>query len=146
MAKLTCTGVLGLDGTYDLALPDYTGDEWHEIKKRTGLRLGEFGDAWEALDPDAVMSIAWVSMSRAGINSRLIWEELGKAKLSEVITLDFSEDAEDTDGVDAGPPEVEQQPAVERDNVLTLTASSQSSEPLSEPSQESDQPATGTSA
>ena len=55
MAKLVIDGVYGLDGTYDADLSYFTNRELHRIKVMTGLRLGEYEDAFNSGDDDVIM-------------------------------------------------------------------------------------------
>lgn len=71
-------GIPGFDGSYDLDLDNapWTARELHWIKKITGLRLGEFEEALEALDYDVVVSFALVALVRSGKVSRQDWQRM----------------------------------------------------------------------
>lgn len=112
MAKLQVRGLHATyDGEYDLVgYETFTTGEWHQIKVKTGLRLGEFEEAWELLDPDALAATVWVAMTRAGHPARPVWQLLDAANIFEKVAIE--EDAEDAGEPDAGPPEEgEPQPA-----------------------------------
>ena len=89
MLEITLDGIHpGLDGSYhlDLAGENLTAGELHEIKKLTGLRVGEFEEAAEARDTDLVVAFALVALRRAGKkpDPYLLWEApVGRILISE---------------------------------------------------------------
>ncbi len=103
MAKLKVTGLIGLDGEYELVFPPYKQREWHEIKVKTGLRPLELEEGFRLGDGDAYSAIAWVTLTRAGQDPRFVWETLWEAD-DMVACLEFVADEDDA-GTDAGPPE-----------------------------------------
>lgn len=84
MPRITITGVdLQVDGIYDLDLEDtFTGDELHLIKKHSGVRAGEIGEAMEAGDYDLIICLAKIAMDRSGKDVRI--ERLLAAKIGSL--------------------------------------------------------------
>lgn len=103
MKKLKVTGVIGLDGEYDLIEPPYTGDEWHAIKVKTGLRLGDFEEAWMAKDADVVLALAWVTLTRAGHPADPVWGAIGAVDPFAAFEFDFTDEPAAEE--DARPPD-----------------------------------------
>jgi hypothetical protein len=88
------------DGEYDLDVSSFTMGELHEIKKLTGLRLGEFEEAAAAQDLDFIVALAIVALKRAGrqIVPKLIWD-------AEAGSIVYQSDDPEPEG-DAVPPAV----------------------------------------
>lgn len=125
MAKVKVTGLPGLDGEYDLVTMDrFTTAEWRTIKKHTGLRLGEFEDAFDKMDPDALVATAWVALTRHGIAGPAVWLAFDKVTPWDHIELEADETDEVPEDDDAGPPD--EQPPDDENN-----SSSSGSEPTS---------------
>lgn len=102
MDKLVIDGIAPYDGSYEFTLDGFTNRELHRIKKLTGLRAGEFEDAFSALDNDMVVALAVVILERNGQSVRddILWDaEAGG------IRLEFS-----TEEVDDGPPALGESP------------------------------------
>jgi hypothetical protein len=74
--KLVVTDVPGLDGEYPADITFFTNRELHKIKKMTGLRAGEFMEAFQAGDNDMVVALAVVVMEREGKEGAedLLWD------------------------------------------------------------------------
>lgn len=89
MAKLIISEISGINGEYDADVSYFTNRELHEIKKSTGLRAGEFGEAFDEGDNDILVAFAVVMLKRAGVQGAetAIWD----AK-SGNISFDFTED------------------------------------------------------
>ncbi len=84
MDKLVIEGIQPYDGTYEFSLDGFTNRELHRIKKLTGLRAGEFEDAFGALDNDMVVALAVVILERSGVTVRddILWDaEAGGIRL-----------------------------------------------------------------
>lgn len=99
MAKLTVKGVPGLDGEYEFDESYFTNRELHLIKRETGLRAGEFEDAYKSGDTDVMVALAMVAVTRAGKGS--IADRFWDAQPS-TLAFDFSDAEEGED--DAVPP------------------------------------------
>ena len=107
MSKLVIDGVFGLDGEYEADLSYFTNRELHQIKKQTGIRAGEFSEAFTSGDNDVMVAFAVVILNRAGKEGaeELLWD----AKAGSVtLVLDDEEDEDAGDGeggVAVRPPE-----------------------------------------
>ncbi len=144
MAKLKVTGLIGLDGEYELVFPPYKQREWHEIKVKTGLRPLELEDGFRLGDGDAYSAIAWVTLTRAGQDPRFVWETLWEAD-DMVACLEFVADEDDAAAeADADPP-APRPVSVENDDVDGSSTSGPSTSTSSE-SQDLTLRATGTLA
>ena len=107
MDKLVIEGIPPYDGTYEFTLDGFTNRELHRIKKLTGLRAGEFEDAFSALDNDMVVALAVVILERSGqtVKDDILWDaEAGD------IRLEFGEVE------DSGPPAPAESPASSGDS------------------------------
>lgn len=77
MNRLIVKGVDGLDGTYEFEeFENFTNRELRRIKLLTGLRVGEFEDAFRAGDNDMIVGLATVILERMGkeVDSDLLWD------------------------------------------------------------------------
>lgn len=106
MSKLVIDGVFGLDGEYEADLSYFTNRELHQIKKQTGIRAGEFSEAFASGDNDVMVAFAVVILNRAGKEGAedLLWD----AKAGSVTLLLDDEDEEGDageGGVGARPPD-----------------------------------------
>jgi hypothetical protein len=74
--KLVVTDVPGLDGEYAADITFFTNRELHRIKKMTGLRAGEFMEAFQVGDNDMVVALAVIVMEREGKEDAedLLWD------------------------------------------------------------------------
>lgn len=91
-------------GEYDCGdITDFVGSlnmgELHLIKKLTGLRAGELGEAFDAGDSDLSVAIAAVTIERTG--KRVAPDEIWKITKITVVFDDEEESEED----DASPPD-----------------------------------------
>ena len=71
-----------IDGEWTLELPlDF--EEYHEIKRLTGLRSNELQEAFAAGDLDLNLAWAWLALRRAGrqVNVDILW----KAKAGQIL-------------------------------------------------------------
>jgi hypothetical protein len=95
--------VPGLEGEYEADLTYFTNRELHEVKKQTGLRAGEFEEAFAKGDNDVMVAFASIILERAGKPgaAELLWDARAGS-----ITFDFTEDeqAADEDPPQATPP------------------------------------------
>ena len=91
------------DGEYETNLINQplTGDEWHLIKKISGVRPGDLDEAVRAIDYDLIVAFGMILLRR---NGKKIPVEMLMAAPAGNIILDFGED-------DAGPPEVSETPS-----------------------------------
>jgi hypothetical protein len=119
--KLVISGLGKLDGEYpfdflDLLVEGRPGSlthrELHRIKMVTGLRAGEFEDAWRNGDNDLYIVLSLVILTRAGksYDDDLLWD----AKAGQLqIVLGEREEEDDVDPPVSEPPVSEQseQPA-----------------------------------
>jgi hypothetical protein len=98
--KLVIEGVLGLDGEYDADISYFTNRELHKIKVLTGLRAGEFDEAFKVGDNDVIVAIATVILERNGKGeaTELLWDAPAGS-----VTLDTTD--EDAVEEDARPPD-----------------------------------------
>lgn len=94
MDKLVIEGIEPYDGTYEFALDGFTNRELHRIKKLTGLRAGEFEDAFSALDNDMVVAFAVITLERNGhtVKDDILWDAPAGG-----IRLEFSEEEVEDD-------------------------------------------------
>jgi hypothetical protein len=99
--KLVVEGVLGLDGEYDADISYFTNRELHKVKVLTGLRAGEFEEAFKVGDNDVIVAIATVILERNGKGeaAELLWDAP-----AGVVTLDLG-DEEEAPEVDVRPPD-----------------------------------------
>lgn len=105
MASVKVKDLPGLDGEYEMVTMDqFTTGEWRTIKRQTGLRLGEFEEAFDKFDPDALAATAWVALTRAGHKGPAVWIALDKVTPFDHIELVGDEADEEAEGDDAGPP------------------------------------------
>lgn len=98
--KLILQGTPGFDGEYECDISYFTNRELHAIKTQTGLRAGEFEEAFEKGDNDFMVAIAATALARAGKPNAydVLWDmPIGK------ITFDSS----DEEGAEDSPPESE---------------------------------------
>lgn len=94
MPRITIDNLQPYDGQYDVP-PELTLRELHTIKRISGLRPNEFGEAFDKGDTDIVLALALIGLERAGhiVNEDMLWDsQTGR------IRIDFSVDD------DAGPP------------------------------------------
>lgn len=99
MAKLKIEGTVKLDGDYgDVDLSYFTNDELRRIKQMSGLRLGEFDEAFKKGDNDIMVAFAVVVLERRGLAN--VEQELWGA-VAGGITFDFTDEEQETD---ADPP------------------------------------------
>src|SRR5574337_248950 len=100
MAILKIVNVPGLTGEYTVDLSYFTNRELHKIKTDTGLRAGEFTEAFEALDNDLIVAMAIVFLERLAMPGarELLWD----AAAGSIILEDTAGEAEEND--DALPP------------------------------------------
>ncbi len=106
--KLIVTGLDALNGEYDfsiiemmsIGMPDsLTNREGHELKKATGVRIGELEDALAAGDNDVLVQFAITILRRTG--RRVDEDKLWDAPMGTLIQFDFAslrmedEDVED---------------------------------------------------
>jgi hypothetical protein len=106
------------DGEHEFDL-DLTNRDLHEIKQISGVRAGEFEEAFEAMDNDLVVAVASIVLRKHGKRAPLdvLWDApLGAIKLD----LDEAETVED----DAGPPS---QTPTEPESPETLSGVSETS-------------------
>lgn len=110
MAKVVVSNIdPGIDGEYDLATVDeWTHDDWHLVKKLTGLKLGDFLRADEdgEADADVILALAVVSCQRAGKrNPHVLLKQgrLGDIELTSDVEAEVEELGTDEED-DAGPP------------------------------------------
>ncbi len=96
MDRIIISGVDAYDGPYDFD-PSFTNRELHTIKRLTGVRAGELGDALEAGDSDLLVALAAIAIVRAGkqLDENLLWDAEGGS-----ITYEGGIEEED----DADPP------------------------------------------
>lgn len=144
MGKLILAGVPGLDGEYDADLTYFTNRELHEIKKQTGLRAGEFEEAFAKGDNDVMVAFAAIVLARAGKvdATAQLWDAN-----AGTITFDFTEDEAKAEAeAQADPPEATP-PGDVASAIETVVDSANSGESsrLSSVPQASDLRATGTS-
>jgi hypothetical protein len=107
VSKLVIEGVFGLDGEYEADLSYFTNRELHQIKKQTGIRAGEFSEAFASGDNDVMVAFAVVILNRAGKEGaeELLWDAKAGA-VTLVLDDEDDEDAGDGEsGVGARPPE-----------------------------------------
>jgi hypothetical protein len=96
--KITITPDLApYDGEYLLELP-FTNDELHALKKLTGIRAGEIGEALDALDNDLCVAFAHLALEREGKTHSL-------RKLWAATTGSIKLDVVDEEGDEDVPPE-----------------------------------------
>lgn len=134
MNKLNISDVHpGIDGVYEFDVSEaFTSWEIHAIKKLTGLRPGEYEEAFAALDNDMIVAFGMIALLRAGkVGATAPWasEEVGALWNAPVgkIALDFSGEAED------GPPSQAPSDSDESDGASERNGSSGSaSSPTSE--------------
>lgn len=71
-----------INGEWNLE-PPFDLEEYHEIKRLTGLRSNEIADAFSAGDLDLNLAWAWLALRRAGkaVNIRILW----KAKAGQIL-------------------------------------------------------------
>jgi hypothetical protein len=96
MNKLVVSGIPSLDGTYEFEdFATFTNRELHRIKMMTGLRVGEFQEAFEVGDNDVLVALAMVVLTRTGkeVDDDLLWDAP-----AGVLVFDFSEEADPTQG------------------------------------------------
>lgn len=106
--KLIVTGFGALDGEYPFDLialmseghPDaLTYREWHRIKTVSGVRAGEFIDAWDAGDLSLQMAVATIVLARRGknVSEADMWDAPGTSTLRFVIDIDARTEGDDDD-------------------------------------------------
>ena len=105
MPTLKVTGTVNMDGDYEIVYPPYVQREWHEIKMKTGLVLGDLEDAFNRADADAFVSVAWVTLTRNGFDAKQAWAQLGEIDPYTALVFGFEEGEAEADGDDAVPPE-----------------------------------------
>jgi hypothetical protein len=95
MNKLVVT-IPGLEGAYEFEdIATFTNRELHRVKRLTGLRVGEFQEAFEVGDNDVLVSLAVIILERAGkvVDDDMLWDAPAGA-----LTFDFSEVEDPTQG------------------------------------------------
>lgn len=93
MAKVTIEGVHpALDGEHDLDVSRFTNRELHIIKVETGISGLELEQAVEDRDPDSVVALAWVALSRKGI-APPTWDPLWDADVGN-LRVSFKDEEE----------------------------------------------------
>lgn len=103
MNKLTIEGVPGIDGEYEFEDFDtFTNRELHRIKKLTGLRAGEFEEAFAAGDNDMLVALAVVVLER---NEKQVVDDLLWNAPAGAFSFDLTDDAEDPTKDEAPSPE-----------------------------------------
>ena len=91
-----------VDGEYPLVtVDDWSYDEWHRIKKLTGLKVSDFirANDDEEADADVLLALATISCERAGKQNPE--KLLRNGKLGQIEVIPDEEPAED----EASPPE-----------------------------------------
>lgn len=100
-----------IDGDYELVpIDEWTHDEWHKVKKLTGLKVHDFVAANEEgeADADVLLALGYIACLRAGRSSPQTF--LIQGKLGDIdVQLDDDEAAaaeaeELAEADDAGPP------------------------------------------
>ncbi len=79
--KVRISGIEGLEGEYDIAEPPFATKEWREIKQHTGLMPLDMEEHNERRDPDVYASLLWVTLTRAGKDSRFVWTMLDQSDM-----------------------------------------------------------------
>lgn len=106
MAKVVVSNIdPRINGEYDLVpIDDWTYDEWHRVKKNTGLIMSDFLAAEETgqADTGVVVAIADVSCERAGKAKAYLFLKNGRIDNIELVP-----DETEIGADDAGPPEEE---------------------------------------
>lgn len=77
MNKLIISGIPSMDGEYEFEdFTTFSNRELHRIKKLTGLRLGEFQEAFASLDNDVLVGLAVVVLERQGkdVDEEQLWD------------------------------------------------------------------------
>lgn len=100
MAKITVKDVPPFDGEYEIDKNRlFNGDEWHLIKQVSGVRMGEFDEALEALDYDLLVAITAVNLCRHGkVTMKAALQAVEVLRGAELGSIKFDGEA------DAGPP------------------------------------------
>ncbi len=91
--KIRVSGIEGLAGEYEVAEPPYTTKEWREIKQKTGLLPLDLEVNFGRGDPDVSAALMWVTMTRAGKDSRFVWAMLDDA---DMFSTDTFQELDDT--------------------------------------------------
>lgn len=103
MSKVVVKGIAPqIDGEYDLVTVDlWTHDEWHRVKKLTGLKVSDFvaaNDEQEA-DADVLFALGVIACERAGKMNPERLLKLGRLGQIDVVA------AEEEGGEEESPPE-----------------------------------------
>lgn len=131
--KIVLTDLKPYDGEYPLEIETLTMNDLRTVKRLSGVRAGEIGDALGANDTDVILALAVVAADRAG--KTLSEEKLWNAQFGS-IKLIIDEGAEE--GADAEVP-----PAVEPQTTGPPGNGGESSNPVSATSPESPPSSTG---
>lgn len=102
--KVRISGVPGLEGEYEIANPPFITREWREIKKKTGLLPMDFEEHGNRADPDVIASSLWVTLTRAGKESRTVWAALDEVNLFSDELFSVVAESGDEQEDDAVPP------------------------------------------
>ena len=103
-SSIVIAGVPGLDGEYELDTDNrpFNGNELHEIKRISGVRAGELGEALGAVDYDVIMAFAAIALNRAGKTFNLT--DLMDAPIGRVVFKPGTEPEEDEEQDGQSPP------------------------------------------
>ena len=104
MDKIRIEGVPPWDGDYDFD-PSFKNRELNRIKKITGIRGGEIGEALAAGDTDLMVALAVLALERAG--KMVDPEDFWNAEVGSIIYLGEDE---------ASPPEMSSPSESENDS------------------------------
>lgn len=77
MPKITVDGVPGLNGQYLLELTEgFTNGDLHTIKKISGVRAAEIGEAFEKRDNDLIVALTILAIRKTGriIPDDALWD------------------------------------------------------------------------
>lgn len=97
MNKLIVSGIPTLDGEYEFEdFTTFTNRELHRIKKLTGLRLGEFQEAFASMDNDVLVGLSVVVLERQGkdVDDEQLWDAPAGS-----LVFDFEATEDPTEGL-----------------------------------------------
>lgn len=112
-SSIVIAGVPGLDGEYELDTDNrpFNGNELHEIKRISGVRAGELGEALAAVDYDVIMAFAAIALNRAGKSFSML--DLMDAPIGRVVFKPGTDPEEDEEQDGQSPPAPQEPPSEE---------------------------------
>lgn len=105
MPKITVDGVPGLNGQYLLELTEgFTNGDLHTIKKISGVRAAEIGEAFEKRDNDLIVALTILAIRKTGriIPDDALWD----AKVGAITFEDTELERVAAEELNGLPPEI----------------------------------------